>query len=292
MAKKIVLSNEQIQERCADIANDLPAHKNFYGVPRGGIAPAYLLAGMSDGFVVSNPEEADFFVDDLIDSGRTRAEYRERFPFTPFIFLYEKIDSSQWFVFPWEVDNSGNDTSGEDIFIRLLEFIGEDPSREGLLATPKRMMRAWTHWTQGYGKSPKDVFTSFEDGAEDYDQMLLVDPIPFFSHCEHHLAIFFGEIHIAYIPHKKIAGLSKFIRLARIFSQRLQVQERLTVQIANAIFNSGLETPGVGVFIKARHMCMESRGVSTFGTYTKTSALRGVFMKPEVREEFFNMIKL
>jgi GTP cyclohydrolase I len=291
MNKRIV-TNSEIEERCNAISAKLEIGLSYYGVPRGGIAPAYLLAGKTAGTVVDNPAMADYIVDDLVDSGRTKEKHESLYPQATFIPLFEKEDSNEWLVFPWEISPTGDDISAEDIFVRLLEFIGEDPTREGLLATPKRMMRAWTHWTQGYGKTPADVFTSFEDGAEDYDQMLLVDPIPFFSHCEHHLAIFFGEIHIAYIPHKKIAGLSKFIRLARIFAQRLQVQERLTVQIANAIFSSELDTPGVGVFIKARHMCMESRGVSTFGTFTKTSALRGVFMKPEVREEFFNMIKL
>lgn len=173
----------------------------------------------------------------------------------------------------------------------LLKHIGEDPYREGLVETPKRMAKAWKHWTKGYGQDPADVFKEFTDGGEGYDEMIIVSPIPFYSHCEHHMAAIFGDVYIGYIPNGKIAGLSKFARVVDIFAQRLQVQERLTVQIANAI-NQHLEPLGVGVFVKARHFCMESRGVEKSGVYTKTSAMRGVFLnKSEVRAEFFELLK-
>jgi len=175
-------------------------------------------------------------------------------------------------------------------FRTLLQFVEEDPDREGLLETPMRMLKAWKFWTQGYQQDPKELFKTFEDGGEDYDQMLLLDPIPFFSMCEHHLAPFFGEVCIAYIPKKRIAGLSKFARLVDCFARRLQVQERLTTQLANTI-QEILEPAGCGVFIRARHLCMESRGVQKPGGHTKTSALKGIFLtKPEVRQEFFAMV--
>lgn len=180
----------------------------------------------------------------------------------------------------------------EQLFTLFLEMIGEDPSREGLRETPARMVKAWKHWTSGYDQDPKEVFKLFEDGGEDYDQMILIEPIPFYSHCEHHMAAMFGNIYIGYIPDKKIAGLSKFIRLVDIFSRRLQVQERLTTQIANTIMSSELKPHGCGVFVKGHHFCMESRGVERAGVNAKTDALRGCFTQQEVRQEFFNMIKL
>lgn len=180
----------------------------------------------------------------------------------------------------------------EEAFQRLISYIGEDVNREGLRETPTRMRKAWEFWTSGYSQNPEDVFKTFEDGAENYNEMIVLDPIPFYSMCEHHLAPFFGNVVIAYIPNKRIAGLSKFSRLIDIFSRRLQVQERLTTQIADVIERQ-LKPTGAGVFIKARHMCMESRGVQKSGIYTKTSALKGFFFtKPEVRQEFFNMIRL
>ena len=179
----------------------------------------------------------------------------------------------------------------QDTCKMLLKHIGEDPNREGLQETPKRMAKAWEHWTQGYKQDPADVFKEFTDGGEGYDEMIIVSPIPFYSHCEHHMAAIFGDAYIGYIPSGKIAGLSKFARVVDIFARRLQVQERLTVQIANAI-QEHLNPRGVGVFIKARHFCMESRGVEKPGLYTKTSAMRGVFLnKSKVRAEFFELLK-
>jgi GTP cyclohydrolase I len=172
---------------------------------------------------------------------------------------------------------------------QLLEHIGEDIYRGGLLETPKRVLKAWSDWTSGYSVDPASVLKVFEDGAENYDQMIVVKDIPFYSHCEHHMAPFFGTATIAYIPDGKIVGLSKLSRLLDVFAKRLQVQERLTAQVADSLIEH-LDAKGAGVVIKARHMCMESRGVCKQGHHTVTSALRGVIKdEADTRAEFLSL---
>ena len=177
--------------------------------------------------------------------------------------------------------------------VAMLHAIGEDPHREGLLETPARVVKAWGEWFDGYGKDPATVLKTFEDGAELCgDEMVLVRDIDFYSHCEHHMAPFFGKAHIAYIPKKRVVGLSKLARVTDIFSHRLQVQERLTNQIANALVD-GLDPEGVGVVMKATHFCMCSRGVNKQGSTTITSALRGAIKEePSARAEFLRLIAL
>lgn len=179
----------------------------------------------------------------------------------------------------------------EGVIRQLLTIIGEDPNREGLLETPARVIKAWGHWCQGYHQDPAAVLKTFEDGAEGCDEMVIVKGIELYSHCEHHMAPFFGVAHVAYIPNKRIVGLSKLARVVDIFSQRLQVQERLTNQIAN-IIDETLQPVGVGVVIEAKHFCMCSRGVGKQGSTTITSALRGVLKdKPAARAEFLALTK-
>jgi len=169
----------------------------------------------------------------------------------------------------------------------LLQGIGEDPFREGLLETPTRVAKAWSKWTEGYNMDPADILKSFEE--RDYDEMVLVKDIPIYSKCEHHLADIFGTASIAYIPRGRVLGLSKLSRLANIFARRLQVQERLTVQIADALYDGALQPRGVGVILRCRHMCMESRGICQQGHHTLTSALRGVMKTGEPRAEFLSL---
>jgi len=157
---------------------------------------------------------------------------------------------------------------------RLLVSLGEDPDRAGLIETPSRLVTAWKHWTSGYTQDPAELLKVFEDGAEEYNELIVIRGIPVYSHCEHHLAPFFGKATIGYVPNGKIVGLSKLTRLVNCFSRRLQVQERLTIQIANALM-AHLEPKAVGVVIRCRHMCMESRGISTAGEETVTSAMLG-----------------
>jgi len=157
---------------------------------------------------------------------------------------------------------------------RLLVSLGEDPDRAGLVETPSRLVTAWKHWTSGYTQDPSELLKVFEDGAEEYNELIVIRGIPVYSHCEHHLAPFFGKATIGYVPNGKIVGLSKLTRLVNCFSRRLQVQERLTIQIANALMTH-LEPKAAGVVIRCRHMCMESRGISTEGEETVTSAMLG-----------------
>lgn len=169
---------------------------------------------------------------------------------------------------------SQQDEFSENDWRRLLTSLGEDPDRPGLLETPARVAKAWEHWTSGYGQNPVEVLKAFEDGAEEYNELIVVRGIPVYSHCEHHLAPFFGKATIGYLPKGKIVGLSKLTRLVDIFSKRLQVQERMTIQIANALMEV-LEPKAVGVVVRCRHMCMESRGIRTTGEETITSAMLG-----------------
>lgn len=149
-----------------------------------------------------------------------------------------------------------------------------DELRPGLIETPARVAKAWAHWTSGYDKDPADVLKVFEDGAEGYDEMVVVKDIPIYSKCEHHLADIFGTATVAYIPNGRVVGLSKLSRVVNIYARRLQVQERMTAQIADAL-NNNLRPLGVGVLLRCRHMCMESRGICQQGHHTITSALRG-----------------
>lgn len=183
-------------------------------------------------------------------------------------------------------------TNGENVIQNLLDdVIGEDSKREGLRDTPARVVKAWAHWTSGYAADIPSILKTFSDGAEGYDEMVVRKNIRIYSHCEHHLAPIIGDCTIAYIPNGRVVGLSKLDRLADAFSRRLQVQERLTTQIADALMEH-LEPRGVGVYISARHMCIESRGVSQHSSDTVTSALRGVMKtQPETRAEFMALVK-
>lgn len=278
-----------------------------YAVPRGGLYVATYLQRCLSIRLVAKPEDAAVVIDDIIDSGKTAMRYaskghlvlglygRQTWPLyepredmhgVPTMSVMEHTDD--WLVFPWEGDEEG---SAEDIVLRLLQYVGEDTNREGLRETPARVLKAWREWTAGYGQEPRDILKTFEDGAEKIDELILVRDIPMWSHCEHHLAPFFGVAHIGYIPNGKIVGLSKLARLVDVFGRRLQVQERLTAQIADAI-SEVLEPKGVGVVIEARHMCMESRGIRRVGATTVTSAMRGALLdKPEARAEFLAMIR-
>lgn len=297
------ITHQEIDERCQALAQSVilryygNALLRCYPVPRGGVPAAYALrdALARKGVqldIVGTPEAADFILDDLVDSGATRDKFKKYN--REFYALCSKypgegdLPADEWVVFPWEDTVEG---SADDIPIRLLQYIGEDPTRGGLLETPKRVLKAWDFWTSGYGKDPAEILKVFEDGAENYDEMVLVKDIPFYSQCEHHLAPFFGVAHIAYIPDGKIVGLSKFSRLVDAFARRLQVQERLTNQVAEAIVEH-LAPLGVAVVINARHMCMESRGVCQQGHSTTTSSMHGAFKEqPDTRMEFLELIK-
>ena len=184
-----------------------------------------------------------------------------------------------------------SDEFNENDWRRFLKSVGEDPDRPGLLETPHRVSKAWKHWTSGYEQHPADVLKSFEDGAEEYNELIVVRNIPVYSHCEHHLAPFFGKATVGYMPDGKIVGLSKLTRLVDCFAKRLQVQERLTIQVANALMEH-LQPKAVGVVIRCRHLCMESRGIKTAGEETVTSAMLGE-LQPNLamRTEFLDLAR-
>ena len=170
----------------------------------------------------------------------------------------------------------------------LLRQIGEDPGREGLLRTPHRVAKAWEFLTSGYDKDPDAVINNAVF-SEKYDEMVIVRDIDFFSMCEHHLLPFYGKVHIAYIPRGKIVGLSKLPRIVEVFSRRLQVQERMTQQIADTLYRA-LEPDGVAVVVEARHLCMMMRGVEKQNSVATTSAMLGSFRDDErTRTEFLNL---
>lgn len=173
----------------------------------------------------------------------------------------------------------------------LLRFVGEDPNREGLKETPKRMLTAWRFWTSGYRLRVEDVLKTFADGAEDYHDLVFQGNTPFYSICEHHLAPFFGVAHIGYIPSGRVVGLSKLARVVEIFARRLQCQERITKQVTHAIYDV-LQPKAVGVVLRARHMCVESRGVQKPGSVTYTSCLLGAFQTDQAaRNEFLRFVE-
>jgi len=170
----------------------------------------------------------------------------------------------------------------------ILQAIGENPNRDGLIKTPKRVAKAFEEICSGYFKDPKEVLNDALFDSTN-NEMVIVRDIEFYSMCEHHILPFFGRVHVAYIPDKKVVGLSKIPRMVEVFARRLQIQEQLTEQIADAIMDV-VKPKGVGVVIHARHMCMEMRGVKTKHSYTSSSALRGVFLEEKTRNEFFNII--
>jgi GTP cyclohydrolase I len=181
-------------------------------------------------------------------------------------------------------------TTIESAVYQLLMAIGEDPGREGLIETPARVAKAYDKFFGGYVQDPKEILgMTFSD--DPHKEIVIVRNIQFYSHCEHHMVPFFGKAHVAYIPDGKIVGISKLARLVECFARRLQVQERLTSQVADTI-DEVLAPLGVMVVMEAEHMCMTSRGIEKSGTTTVTSAVRGVFKeKPEARAEALSLIK-
>jgi GTP cyclohydrolase I len=179
--------------------------------------------------------------------------------------------------------------SVQEIYAELLERIGEDPTRDGLLKTPERMEKSMAFLTQGYGQTVEEVLHDALFDV-DYDEMVMVRDIEFYSMCEHHLLPFFGKAHIAYIPNGKVVGLSKLPRIVDVFARRLQVQERLTQEISEAI-EKAIHPQGVGVVIEAQHLCMMMRGVEKQSSLTVTSSLRGVFKtQVQTRNEFLSLV--
>ena len=187
------------------------------------------------------------------------------------------------------LDEGLSEFSTQEMLREILSRFGEDPGRDGLLATPGRVEKSMAFLTKGYREDPATILR----GAlfdEDYDEMVIVKDIEIFSLCEHHMLPFFGKVHVAYIPNGKVIGLSKIPRLVEVFARRLQIQERLTRQIADAIHDA-IEPQGVGVVVEARHLCMMMRGIEKQHSSTVTSAMVGCFRQKETRLEFLSLVR-
>lgn len=294
--KEIVLKEKDIKQLCEDLFQRMrpwlskQSDRKVWGVPRGGIPVAYRIASIINGTVVDNLADANIIVDDIICTGKTRDKIND--------ILYSKHNKKlehdvyfdalvinpaekEWYVFPWEGSRLN---SIEDVPLRMLEYIGEDPKRDGLLDTPKRIVKSWDFLFSGYNVDVASLFTTFENDGQ-YDQMVILKDIEFYSMCEHHALPFFGKVHIAYLPGEKIVGVSKLARVVEAYSRRLQVQERLTEQVATAL-DMYLKPKGVAVYIEAQHLCMVARGVQKQNSVMVTSSLKGHFRQDESRMEF------
>jgi GTP cyclohydrolase IA len=183
-----------------------------------------------------------------------------------------------------------SDAKAEDAFRTILKWIGEDPERDGLIETPHRMLRAYREYFCGYDEDPDEVLSKTFAEVDGYDEMIVLRGVTFESHCEHHIAPIIGRAWVGYIPDRRVVGISKLARVVEIFSKRLQIQERLTAQIANAVDNA-LKPRGVAVVVKAAHHCMISRGVHKRGSDLVTSRMLGVFRDQAMtRSEFLSMV--
>jgi GTP cyclohydrolase I len=181
--------------------------------------------------------------------------------------------------------------AAEDAVRTLLRWAGDDPSREGLLETPKRVVKAYGELFRGYEQDASEVLSKIFEDVDGYDDMVLVRDIPFYSHCEHHMVPFFGKAHIAYFPNEGVVGLSKLARTVEVYARRLQTQETMTAQITEAI-DTALKPRGIAVLIEAEHMCMSMRGVQKQGASTITTQFTGLFRDdPAEQMRFFTMVR-
>ena len=294
MGKVLKLTWADVWVRCSDLRKRI--HRAYsssppevYGIPRGGS----IVAGIAFGpdYTLDTAGPAAVIIDDVIGTGATFKKYTKLYPEKPFVALVDKpvegISKDTWVVFPWEVADEA--AGPEDGVRHFLEMIGEDPTREGLVDTPARYIRALREMTRGMQQDPK-VFCqrTFDLGSQ---EMVIVRGIRFTSLCEHHLLPFFGTAMIAYIPGARCLGLSKPARVVEALASRLQVQERLTAQIADTI-NDTLSPQGVGVILRAHHTCMGCRGVRQPDAEAITSAMRGALMTdPAARAEMLALCR-
>ncbi len=182
-------------------------------------------------------------------------------------------------------------TDAEEAVKTLIRWAGDNPDREGLLETPDRVLRAYGEFFAGYHTNPRDILSKTFSEVENYDEMIVLRDIEFVSHCEHHMVPFTGVAHVAYLPEDKVVGLSKLARLVEAYARRLQIQEKMTAQIANAL-DEVLHPKGVAVVIEATHQCMTARGVRKKGATMQTSRMIGRFRTdPRTRQEFFDLIR-
>jgi GTP cyclohydrolase I len=286
MNAKYYVSWEEVFERLEKI--DRPEY-TVYGIPKGGMI---LTAFLKKAKIVHKPENANFILDDVISTGCTLGTYVEKYgdDITYHALFETQFYSNKWLVMPWETACPGGEDNIQDNITRILQYIGEDVTREGLRDTPKRVIKSYGEMFAGCHQDPKDIFTCFEDDTT--DQMVLLKNIEMYSTCEHHMISFFGKAHIAYIPDKKIVGISKLARLLDIYAKRLQIQERIGKQVTDALMQY-LQPKGAACIIEAKHLCMCQRGVSKQNSVMTTSSLTGVFLnEADTRNELIQLIKL
>jgi len=267
----------------------------MYGIPRGGIyAVQSILPYIGNVYLVEKPDADCIFIDDVIDTGKTRDRFIYKYdkPNLPFYALIDKTGKDNpyketWVSFPWE--RMTNEVGPIDNVRRLIEYIGEDLNREGLKETPERVIKSYEKLFGGYKQKPADVIKVFEDDS--CDEMVVVKNIQFYSTCEHHMLPFFGKAHIAYIPDGRVIGVSKLIRILEIYTRRLTIQERIVQQVTE-VLQDMLKPRGVACVLEAQHFCMTSRGVEKQGSIMVTSSLTGSFKESiETRSEFLKMIR-
>lgn len=278
------------------------APARIYGIPRGGCHVASFLAARGYG-IADDINDANVVVDDLVDSGRTadtalsfasssEAVYFDallRKPTSPKHRAPNAKEVADWVVFPWERGLDAVETSAEDAVVRLIERVGEDPNRSGLLRTPARVVKALGEMTEGYNIDPKSLCTVFTE--PDADEMIVLQNISFVSLCEHHLLPFTGTAAVGYVPRDGLViGVSKLARVVHTFARRLQIQERLTRQVAGFLMDyEDLNPLGAGAVVKAHHSCMRCRGVREHDARMVTSATYGIIRDDAGRAEFLRL---
>lgn len=260
-----------------------------YGVPRGGINVAIALSRQLNISLISGlggqPQGKKILIaDDIVDSGKTRDRFADYDFACLHIKPHAKINSSKllyhvhntndWIEYFWEE----NEQSAEDAVIRIIELIGENPNRAGLVDTPNRVIKSFSEIYAGYYQDPKDVFKTFDDEKEKFGGLVYLKDIEFYSMCEHHMLPFFGSAFIAYIPNGPVIGASKMARLLDVYARRLQMQERIGEQVTGALIKY-LNPYGAACLIEAKHLCMACRGVKKQNSLMGYSSLKGVFME-------------
>ena len=271
----LYLSWEDVDERLARLGLN---GVTVWGIPRGGAIVAGL-AQKHGAIPVIDPSKATIAVDDIIDSGATQSDVLERYNLKT-VALVDKTQETvnEWVHFPWEESPEQDIASS---VMRCLQYLGEDPSRDGLRDTPQRVVTSWGELYGGYDVDLSKVLRWFDDPT---DEMIISKGIQFYSTCEHHMLPFFGYASVGYIPKGKVIGISKLSRIVETYARRLQTQERLTYQIGQALEDM---VDGVAVHVTAQHFCMMSRGVNQQHSEMVTNYLTGPFRdKPEARNEF------
>ncbi len=313
MIYTLVDFNRDLQILVKKITDSGKSYKGIYPLPRGGMILGMALSSLLGISLVDSLAKDILVVDDIIDSGQTRRKYIE-FDFACLHITENKMTETvetiqdnfltktnkkagdcffitivnEWVEYFWE----GQDAKNKDIeqlITRMIEIIGEDPCRHGLIETPKRINKSWEFLFSGYTQDVSQLFTKFE--GEGYNQIILLKDIEMYSMCEHHMLPFFGKAHIAYIPDKHIIGISKLARILNIYSRRMQIQERIGDQVTDALMKY-LSPLGAACIIEANHLCMRMRGVEKQNSIMTTSSLKGVFLDNIAsREELLRLIK-